>query len=191
MKHQQLFCPYWGSSAWHSRRVNERGKFRVSKTLYCRDECKALLWAPAPHNTCGSCWLGTARHISHDMRGEGWSGVTLICVPVVAPRETEDWGELNISWRLYTVLHRDILIFCAAFLREYSYICSHYVLRFTSFYATLSPGNFKVPLTLTVKKKRIVRFEGLPQFKWSDLGEQDVVGQGSFRVVFMVFDSSG
>ena len=34
-------------------------------------------------------------------------------------------------------------------------------------------------------------FEGLPQFKWSDLGEQDVVGQGSFGAVFMVFDSSG
>ena len=45
----------------------------------------------------------------------------------------------------------------------------------------LSPGNFKVPLTLTVKKERIVRFEGLPEFKWSDLGEQDVVGQGSFE----------
>ena len=37
----------------------------------------------------------------------------------------------------------------------------------------------------------IIRFEGLPQFKWSDLGKRDVVGQGSFRVVFMVFDSSG
>ena len=55
----------------------------------------------------------------------------------------------------------------------------------------LSLGNFKVPLTLTVKKKRIVRFEGLPQFKRSDLGEQDVAGQSSFGAVFMVFDSSG
>ena len=49
----------------------------------------------------------------------------------------------------------------------------------------------KVPLTLTVKKKLIVRFEGHPEFKWSDLGEQDVVGQGSFGAVFMVFYSSG
>ena len=64
------------------------------------------------------------------------------------------------------------------------------MLRFTSFYAMLSSGNFKVPLTLTVKKQRIVRFEGRPEFKWSDLGEQDVVGQGSFGAVFMVFDSS-
>ena len=55
----------------------------------------------------------------------------------------------------------------------------------------LSSGNFKVPLTLTVKKQPIVRFEGRPEFKWSDLGEQDVVGQGSFGAVFMVFDSSG
>ena len=69
----------------------------------------------------------------------------------------------------YTVLYREILIICAAFLREYSYICSHNVLRFTFVYAMLSRGNFKVPLTLTVKKKRMVRFEGLPEFKWSDL----------------------
>ena len=82
-------------------------------------------------------------------------------------------------------------MFCAAFLLEYSYICSHYVLRFTSFYAMLFAGNVKVPLTLTLKKKRIVPFECLPQFKWSDLGEQDGVGQGSFGAVFMVFDSSG
>ena len=91
---------------------------------------------------------------------------------------------------LYSAL-REILISCALFWREYSRICSHYVLRFTSFYAMLSPGNLKVPLALTVKKKRIVRFEGPPEFKWSDLGEQDVVGQGSFGAVFMVFDSSG
>ena len=94
------------------------------------------------------------------MRGDGGSGVTLICVPV-------------------------IIIFCAAFLRKYLYICSHY-----DFTSTLC-GNFKVPLKLTVKKTRIIRFESLPQFKWSDLGKQDVVGQGSFGAVFMVFDSSG
>ena len=45
----------------------------------------------------------------------------------------------------------------------------------------LSPGNFKVPLTLTMKKELIVRFKGLPEFRWSDLEEQDVVGQGSFE----------
>ena len=48
-----------------------------------------------------------------------------------------------------------------------------------------------MPLALTVKKKRTVRFEGLAEFKWSDLGEQDVVGQGSFGAVFMDFESSG
>ena len=48
----------------------------------------------------------------------------------------------------------------------------------------LSLGNLTVPLALTVKKKRIVRFEGLPEFKWSDLGEQDVVGQRLFLAVF-------
>ena len=89
------------------------------------------------------------------MRGDGGSGITLICVPVI------------------------IIIFCAAFLREYSYICSRY--GFTSFYAMWSPGI----------AFEIIRFEGLPQFKWSDLGKRDVVGQGSFRAVFMVFNSSG
>ena len=58
------------------------------------------------------------------------------------------------------------------------------MLRFTSFDAMLSPGNFEVPLALTVKKKQIVRFEGPPEFKWSDLGEHDVVGQGLFVAVF-------
>ena len=41
-----------------------------------------------------------------------------------------------------------------------------------------------MPLALTVKKKSIVRFEGHPEFKWSDLGEQDVVGQELFEAVF-------
>ena len=48
----------------------------------------------------------------------------------------------------------------------------------------LSLGNFKVPLALAVKKKQIVPYEGLPEFQWSDLGEQDVVGQGLFLAVF-------
>ena len=63
-------------------------------------------------------------------------------------RETEDWGEFNISLQLCTMLYREIVICCAAFLRKYSYICSHY--GFTSFYAMCSPGNFKVSLTLTL-----------------------------------------
>ena len=58
------------------------------------------------------------------------------------------------------------------------------MLCFASFYAILSLGNFKVPLALTLKKQQIVCFEGLPEFKWSDLGEQDVVGQGLFVAVF-------
>ena len=32
--HGQLFRPYWSSSAWHSRRVNEGGKTRASKTFW-------------------------------------------------------------------------------------------------------------------------------------------------------------
>ena len=52
------------------------GKTRVSKTPYCRGECKAVYQAPAPHNTCRSCWLGTAQQFYHGMRGEGGSRVT-------------------------------------------------------------------------------------------------------------------
>ena len=45
--------------------------------------------------------------------------------------------------------------------------------------------NFKILIAFTSKKKRIGRFEGLPQFKWTDLGGQDVIGQGSFGAVFV------
>ena len=45
--------------------------------------------------------------------------------------------------------------------------------------------NFKVPVAFTLKRKRIGRFEGLPKFNWNDLGEQDVIGQGSFAAVFV------
>ena len=31
------------------------------------------------------------------------------------------------------------------------------------------------------KEERIGRFEGLPQFKWNDLGEQDVIGEGLLK----------
>jgi len=35
------------------------------------------------------------------------------------------------------------------------------------------------------KEERIGRFEGLPQFKWNDLSEQDVIGEESFEAVFI------
>ena len=44
---------------------------------------------------------------------------------------------------------------------------------------SLAKTILKCPLHL--KEERIGRFEGLPQFKWNDLGEQ---GQGSFGAVF-------
>ena len=109
-------------------------------------------------------------------------------MPVAASGKRKAEENLIFHYNFIQCSTEKMLFFCAAFLWEYSYICSHY--GFTSFYAMWSPGNFKVPLTLTVKKKRIVRFEGLPQFKWSVLGEQNVIGQGSFGAV-MFFDSSG
>ena len=38
--------------------------------------CKAVYQAPAPHNTCGRCWLVTAQRFYQDMRGKGGSAVT-------------------------------------------------------------------------------------------------------------------
>jgi len=35
------------------------------------------------------------------------------------------------------------------------------------------------------KEEGIGRFEGLLRFKWNDLGEEDVIGQGSFGAVFI------
>ena len=67
-----------------------------------------------------------------------------------------------------------------------SRLIRHCVLHDTSFFAMRScEGNFKIPIAFTSKKKRIGRFEGLPQFKWTDLGGQDVIGQGSFGAVFV------
>ena len=48
----------------------------VGYRTYCWGECKAVYQAPAPHKTCGSCWLGTAQQFYHDVCGEGGSRVT-------------------------------------------------------------------------------------------------------------------
>ena len=149
---------------------------RVSKY-----SCKRQLHTThAPELLAGNCTALLPRHA----RGKQIRSYPDLCASCRI-RETEDWGEFNISSQLYTVLYREIVIFCTAFLREYSYICSHY--GFTSFYAMWSPGNFKVPLTLTVKRKRIVRFEGLPQFKWSDLGGTECFWTRLIRSGFYCF----
>ena len=62
---------------------------------------------------------------------------SISCDPVYLAKNKNQTDPRYISWpiisrRLYTVLYREILIFCAAFWREYSCICNHYVLRFTS-----------------------------------------------------------
>ena len=71
--HEQLFRPYWGSSAWHSRRSVTGQKPYIKEWR--------VLYLPAPHNTCGSCWLGTARQFSHDMRRQGGSWDWCMCAP--------------------------------------------------------------------------------------------------------------
>ena len=59
--HGQLFRPYWGSSAWHSRRVNP-----------CLIDPSLPRIAPAPHNTCESCWMGCLRVLARP-----WGGVCI------------------------------------------------------------------------------------------------------------------
>ena len=71
--HRQLFRPYWGPTSVAQPLGKWTGKTRISKTPHC---WKAIYQAPAPHNTCGSCWLGTAQQFHHDMRGEGGSQIT-------------------------------------------------------------------------------------------------------------------
>ena len=61
------------------RTAKSRGQWQpqtVWKTPYYQSDCKAVYQAPAPHNTCGSCWLGTAQQFYHDMGGEGGSWLT-------------------------------------------------------------------------------------------------------------------
>ena len=41
--------------------------------------------------------------------------------------------------------------------------------------------NFKLQFALTVKKKN----HSLPQFKWNNIGEQDLIGKGSFGAGFV------
>ena len=42
----------------------------VVSWIFVRRAQKALLYAPAPLHTCGSCWLGTTRQLSHVTRNK-------------------------------------------------------------------------------------------------------------------------
>ena len=44
---------------------------------------------------------------------------------------------------------------------------------------------FKAPLLFSAKKRKIDSFQGLSHFKWEDIGDQDVIGHGSFGAVFL------
>ena len=158
----------------HQRRVNERGKSPCIKDLLLPRWVQSTLCKRQLHTThVGAVgWELQGSSATIDMRGEGGSGVTLIYVPVAASGKRKTEENLIFHDNFIQCFTEKLSFFCAAFLREYSCICSHNVLLLPAFYAMLSPGNFKAPLTLSVKKKRMVRFEGLPEFKWSDLGNR-------------------
>lgn len=44
---------------------------------------------------------------------------------------------------------------------------------------------FKFPLAFTRKRKKIDRFDSLPQFHWEEITCQDVIGQGTYGAVFI------
>ena len=45
--------------------------------------------------------------------------------------------------------------------------------------------NFKFPFALSIKKRKTFHLEDLPQFKWKEIGGQEVIGQGAFGAVFI------
>ena len=65
----------------HGIAVGQRPGIIVCKRPFPAEARPLSARLPAPHNTCGSCWLGTERQFSHDMRGEGWSWVWCMCAP--------------------------------------------------------------------------------------------------------------
>ena len=73
--HGQRFCPYWGSTAWHGHR-SVTGKTCVQRPFTAE---ASPLQFPVPHNTCGSCWLGSTLQQHHNMCGEGRSQVWCMC----------------------------------------------------------------------------------------------------------------
>ena len=46
-------------------------------------------------------------------------------------------------------------------------------------------NNSKFPLAFASKRKKLEAFDGLPKFSWDEITSQEVIGQGSFGVVFI------
>ena len=70
------FTLIWAHQQGKAIRLMNRENPHLKNTLHCQGECKAVCQGPAPHNTCGSCWLGTAvQQFYHDMGRESGSWV--------------------------------------------------------------------------------------------------------------------
>ena len=53
-------------------------------------------------------------------------------------------------------------------------------------------AEFRFPLAFASKRKKLDGFAGLPKFRWEDLVGQEVIGQGTFGVVFLTeFQADG
>ena len=72
--------PFWGSLTWHSRRSNERGLARVSKTLYYRGGCKHFFRRQLHRKQMVAVGYELQKQFSHGMRMEMGSE-KLTCVP--------------------------------------------------------------------------------------------------------------
>ena len=113
--HGQLVCPYWGSSAWHSRRVSERGKSPCIKDPLLSRWVQST---PVSASSTQHMWKLLAGNrtalLPRHARGRRIRSYPDVCASCRI-RETEDWEEFNISWQLYTVLYRETIIFVQHF----------------------------------------------------------------------------
>ena len=50
-------------------------------------------------------------------------------------------------------------------------------------------AEFQFILAFASKRKKLDGFPSLPKFRWEDLVSQEVIGQGTFGAVFLVFSS--
>ena len=114
----------------HQRRVNERGKSPCIKDLLLPRWVQSTLCKRQLHTThVGAVgWELHGSSATIDMRGEGGSGVTLIYVPVAASGKRKTEENLIFHDNFIQCFTEKLSFFCAAFLREYSCICSHNVL---------------------------------------------------------------
>ena len=81
---RQLYTTHVGAFGWEphsSSTTTWAGKVDHELKYYEPFLPRQVLYVPAPHNTCGSCWLGIARQFSTTCAGKADHGFG-VCVPL-------------------------------------------------------------------------------------------------------------